>query len=448
MTVTSLKLQAKRIDQDSRSRSIYKYKEMPTTTCHQMSPSSAMTSSFRLTANHLQNTTPIDGFFQSKDLNLARHIEALKSAANGPIVFPNVNNNAGHPATSLLSIANSGEYTDLSPLRNRPHSSNWAIDPSTVPGNLRKRSVDKNEAGLTVEEILSRGSSVSEKASENEDGLHVSKSRVKARRKLGKTHKRKSETISHKLSESPLARSALLNTQLKLNRGTNHHHPTSVESHTDVDALTALCKGITIQEKVANPVNVKLASFNARKELNTQTFQHSRPNAKATVPTLNIRKLVTSSSSDSKKTVPVQTVHHPQRKKSLSKTEEIKTVKVFQSDQQSGVISDLGLAIPCAPPATPTAEHLRKFEYVPSLQDVRAQRAFRQRLHAMEVKESQKEMRKQESLMAVEKLSLKEKRQQLKKMQRQQIYALNKVMTELEHERFHTFMQGVGTGIS
>ncbi|GFR65741.1 hypothetical protein ElyMa_003666700 [Elysia marginata] len=319
---------------------------------------------------------------------------------------------------SLLSIANSGEYTDVSPLRSRPHSSSWAIDPSSVPGNLRKHSsADKNETVLTVEEILSRGSSVSEKAPAPEDSIHTLKSRVKGRRKLSKTQKKKSETISQKLSESPLARSSSLNTSLKLSRGT-HHQSKNVESR-DLDALTALCKGITIQEKDTSNVNTKLASY-PRKPSVTQVAQ--KPNAKVTVPTISISKLG-GSSSDNKNstgTITVTGLVQPHRRKSLNKTEEVKTVKVFQSDQQSGVISDLGLAIPCAPPATPTAEQLRKYEYVPSLQDVRAQRAFRHRLQAMEFKASQKEMRKQENLMAVEKVSLKEKRQQLKKSQRQQ----------------------------
>ena len=63
-------------------------------------------------------------------------------------------------------------------------------------------------------------------------------------------------------------------------------------------------------------------------------------------------------------------------------------------------------------------EKKKQQHFVPCLQ---AQRAFRQRLQAMELKASQKEIRKQENLMASEKLSLKEKKQQQKKIQRQQV---------------------------
>ena len=159
-------------------------------------------------------------------------------------------------------------------------------------------------------------------------------------------HKRKSETISHKLSGSPFAQFSK-NTHSKLSRGTK-----SVESSKDLDALTALCKGITIQEKSSSTANVKLASYGSKPPI-TQAGQQQ--NAKASVPTLNISKLV-DNPSNSRKTVAV--TDHLHRRKSLNKSEEIKTVKVFQSDQQSGVISDLGLAIPCAPPATPTAGKL------------------------------------------------------------------------------------------
>lgn len=440
MTGISLEICSIQTDQQSQ-----RSKDMPTV-CRELSPSNAaMTSSFNLSSKQNHNTSHINGFFQSRSLSLARHIETLKSAANAPLLFPDLNNNSNRPITSLLSIANSGEFTDVSPLRSRPPSSNWAIDPLSVPGNLRnqhhadKTSISKNESNLTVEEILSRGSSVSEKVSEIEDGILLTKSCMKAGRKISKTQKRKREAISRKLSDSPLAKTNLLSTSIRLSQGTLQSK--SVHSK-DVDALSALCKGITIQEKATTNAHSKLPSH-SRKSSITQAAQKS--NAKTTAQTISITKLG-GSSGDSKSTV--ITLDQPRRRKSLNKSEDIKTVKVFQSDQQSGVISDLGLTIPCAPPATPTAEQLRRFEYVPSLQDVRAQRAFRQRLQAMESKASQKEMKKQENLMAVEKLSIKEKRQQLKRSQRLQIYALNKIMTELEYQRFQTFMQGVGSGIS
>ncbi|GFO42473.1 small vasohibin-binding protein [Plakobranchus ocellatus] len=418
------------------SNSHQKGKEMPTI-YHQSTPPSAKTSSFNFPPKHHQNVSQFDGLFPAKEFNLVRHIEALKSAANAPLIFPNLNNSSRHN-DSLLSIANSGEHTDVSPLRNRPHSTSWAIDPATVPGNLRKHSVSNiNETTLTVEDIISRGSSVSDKTTENLDDTHVPKSRIKARRKSNKSQRKKVDTILQHC-DSHLARSSSFNAHKK-SVDITHHNSKNIDSN-GLDALSALCKGITIQQKTACTVAVKLSPYVRKGAINHGTQQS---NPKPTVQAVSIA----GACNESKKAQP--TSHHTQlnRRKSLSKSEEVKTIKVFQSDQQSGMINDLGMAVPCAPPATPTAEQLRRFEYVPSLQDVRAQRSFRQRLQAMELKASQKEMRKQENLAAVEKLSLKERKQQMKKFQRQQIYALNKVMTDLEHERFQAFMHGIGQEI-
>ena len=45
--------------------------------------------------------------------------------------------------------------------------------------------------------------------------------------------------------------------------------------------------------------------------------------------------------------------------------------KVYLSEKQSGKMQELGLDLPCAPPATPTPEMYEKYEYIPSMADIR-----------------------------------------------------------------------------
>ena len=48
-----------------------------------------------------------------------------------------------------------------------------------------------------------------------------------------------------------------------------------------------------------------------------------------------------------------------------------KLTKVYLSEKQSGKLQELGMDLPCAPPATPAPEMYEKYEYVPSMADIR-----------------------------------------------------------------------------
>ena len=48
-----------------------------------------------------------------------------------------------------------------------------------------------------------------------------------------------------------------------------------------------------------------------------------------------------------------------------------KLTKVYLSEKQSGKLQELGMDIPCAPPAIPAPEMYEKYEYVPSMGDIR-----------------------------------------------------------------------------
>ncbi|XP_041377526.1 protein PRRC2C-like [Gigantopelta aegis] len=121
--------------------------------------------------------------------------------------------------------------------------------------------------------------------------------------------------------------------------------------------------------------------------------------------------------------------------------------KVFLSEKQSGSMKIEGIDVPCAPPATPTPEQLLQYEYVPSLKDIRAQRAVRQRLQIMEKQEQRRQDRQKEEQAKLDKQMNRQKEIQLKRKQRQEIYALNEMMTALENKRFEEFCKAKGISL-
>lgn len=117
--------------------------------------------------------------------------------------------------------------------------------------------------------------------------------------------------------------------------------------------------------------------------------------------------------------------------------EDGKVKKIYLSETQSGKIS----GIPCAPPSTPTVDEIKKVEFIPSLKDVKSQRAVKARLTNLGNKVRAEEQRKKEKALKEEQKRTYGAILQLKQRQRAEIYALNKVMTELENENFRKFME-------
>ncbi|KAH9504421.1 hypothetical protein Btru_063565 [Bulinus truncatus] len=197
-----------------------------------------------------------------------------------------------------------------------------------------------------------------------------------------------------------------------------------------LDAFSALCKGINLKEKSMNKIYTEYGkSFPIRHPSKTSLSKQSQVNSNNMVDVENYNSL--------------EMINYTQRRKFGLKEEGVKTTKIFLSEKQSGLISDCGMKVPCAPPTTPTPDQLKKTEYVPSLQDIKAQRLVRQRLQVIEEKEIQKEKKKKETQDIGCQKSLKEIRQDLKKMQRREIYALNKVMTDLEYQNFCQYMESM-----
>ncbi|XP_076451551.1 uncharacterized protein LOC143287446 [Babylonia areolata] len=138
----------------------------------------------------------------------------------------------------------------------------------------------------------------------------------------------------------------------------------------------------------------------------------------------------------------------PGSSEGVSSAGDRKATKVYLSQKQSSSVKDCGVLVPCAPPATPTPEHLKMYDYVPSLSDIKSQRHMRHRLEGMSKSEQKKLEKKREEQLRQEKQSYKERLAEQKKRQRQEIYALNKVMTDLEYQNFEQMVKTKGLNIS
>lgn len=122
--------------------------------------------------------------------------------------------------------------------------------------------------------------------------------------------------------------------------------------------------------------------------------------------------------------------------------------KIYQSERQSGVVRDCGMDVPCAPPATPLPDPSKKVEYIPCMNDIRAQRAVKGKLQVLEKEAQRKSARRREDHAKQEKHQQKEREKDLKVKQRIEIYALNKIMTDLENKRFRDFCEKRGISIT
>lgn len=116
--------------------------------------------------------------------------------------------------------------------------------------------------------------------------------------------------------------------------------------------------------------------------------------------------------------------------------------RIFLSEKQSSSMRDNGGKLfPCPPPCSPTPEMLKNVEYVPSLSDLRSQRAIKNRLSTLEKDAKERRQRRLEEAKKQEKQLQRDHVAMKKHRQRQEMYALNKVMTELELKNFEAFCQ-------
>lgn len=111
---------------------------------------------------------------------------------------------------------------------------------------------------------------------------------------------------------------------------------------------------------------------------------------------------------------------------------------VYWSERQSNVEKDSG--VPCVPPSTPKQD--QEIKFVPSMSDIKSQRDLKNRLQSVNVKQQEAAEKEQSVKMEKAKREKRDATARLKARQRAEIYALNKVMAELERRNFENFMSG------
>ncbi|XP_066296247.1 uncharacterized protein [Branchiostoma lanceolatum] len=135
------------------------------------------------------------------------------------------------------------------------------------------------------------------------------------------------------------------------------------------------------------------------------------------------------------------------RRPSTNGAEGEKPVRIFLSEKQSGMMKDCGVFLPCAPPATPSKEQMERYEFVPSMTDVRAKREVQARLQLMDKAAKQKKAKQMEIAKRQEKRKEKDGVAGHKARQRLEIYALNKIMSEYEWSNFQAFKRSINGGV-
>lgn len=121
------------------------------------------------------------------------------------------------------------------------------------------------------------------------------------------------------------------------------------------------------------------------------------------------------------------------------------TVQQIKKSKQKIFFSDgtnkLKKGIIGVPPASPTAEHLETVQYINCLADIRSKRKLDEKL--VEIAKFRDEQKKKAVLDEKKLRAVEEKKEiaQLRVRQRQQIYALNQVMKELEERRFQQYVK-------
>lgn len=126
--------------------------------------------------------------------------------------------------------------------------------------------------------------------------------------------------------------------------------------------------------------------------------------------------------------------HNRKLKNLISVSPIKKSKKTFYSEKQSGNIN----GIPCVPPCSPDTYD---FEFVACLADVKSQRSFKNRLQKLGNRQSEKEKILLKKTLQIDRERKLKEREDLVKKQRQLIYALNKVMTDLENKIFVEFKE-------
>lgn len=126
-----------------------------------------------------------------------------------------------------------------------------------------------------------------------------------------------------------------------------------------------------------------------------------------------------------------------------------KNVKIYLSNKQtSDVRMEGGVVFPGAPPATPRESYSRYVHFVPAMSDIRSQRQLRNTLEGLEQRQKAKAERLELAAKDVEAERRREAAAKLKLAQRKEIYELNRIMEDLEHNNFLRFCMKKGIEVN
>ncbi|KAK7093399.1 uncharacterized protein [Littorina saxatilis] len=225
-----------------------------------------------------------------------------------------------------------------------------------------------------------------------------------------------------------------------------------------VNLLTANCKvmqlhqkPLEVRSKLVVNTTVSVLSVYAprptpmtRASTNTFNSNKNKKRSSSTYPKPLLQKRTNSSPTRNLEASHVVRKSLPSNSSPLVNSMERRVTKVYLSQKQSAPVKDCGVLVPGAPPATPTPDHLKQYEYVPSLTDIKSQRHMRHRLERINKADAEQADKRRGEQAKQEQLTYKEKVIEQKKRQRQEIYALNKVMTDLEYINFEELVKTKG----
>ncbi|XP_062620466.1 uncharacterized protein LOC134282051 isoform X1 [Saccostrea cucullata] len=211
--------------------------------------------------------------------------------------------------------------------------------------------------------------------------------------------------------------------------------------------LESMCKPMVLHKTIERKNSEKKDFSKPVNSTNRQTIQPSTKQISLPQMTNNFmvktESIVRTSVSESLQSA--KSVYSSSR---VNHAEIARITKIYLSEKQSGVVRDCGMEVPCAPPATPLPDPSKKVEYIPSMNDIRAQRAVKVKLQVLEKEAQKRSAKRRDDQAKQEKQQQKEREKDLKVKQRIEIYALNKIMTELENKRFKEFCEKKGISIT
>ncbi|XP_065061067.1 uncharacterized protein LOC135688236 isoform X2 [Rhopilema esculentum] len=131
-------------------------------------------------------------------------------------------------------------------------------------------------------------------------------------------------------------------------------------------------------------------------------------------------------------------------KSSMDGSPVTRLTKVYLSEKRSGTL----MGVPAVPPATPCSGFYEEIEWVPSMSDMKSKRLVTSKLAGLVSKQAKREneerITREQKQLQEEKQRNKEMLLKIKQRQRAEIYALNKILTEVENATYEKYKEERG----